>query len=142
MTLPFLPFPAGVTARLSSPYGPRWGKFHNGVDYALPVGTPLLALAEGQVRFVKTTDTGPSGLYIGYRFEHEGEEYTVSYAHCSEIICARREYVDAGQAIAYSGNSGSSTGPHVHLRVRTDAVKHLDPETLLPRLSLVAGVDW
>ena len=136
MTLPFLPFPAGVKARLSSPYGPRWGKLHNGVDYALPVGTPLLALADAQVRFAQTTDTGPSGLYVGYRFDHEGVEYTVSYAHCSEVIVSRGEYVDAGQAIAYSGSSGSSTGPHVHVRIRTDAVKHLDPLLLLPDLAV------
>lgn len=133
MRFPFLPFPAGVRgALLSSPYGPRGKGFHNGVDVALPVGTPLLALGSGHVAYARTADLDASGLYVGYTTVLDGVTYTISYAHCSDILVKKGDKLTPAQPIALSGNSGDSSGPHLHLRIRTVNQPHLEPVRLLP----------
>ncbi|TCK01325.1 UNVERIFIED_ORG: transglycosylase-like protein with SLT domain [Anoxybacillus amylolyticus] len=99
---------------ISSKFGMRWGRLHAGVDVAVPVGTPIYAVADGQV--VKAVgDQGHSkeswGNYIKIR--HEGDNYSL-YGHLSEVLVKEGEQVKQGQLIGYSGNSGRSTGPHLH----------------------------
>jgi murein DD-endopeptidase MepM/ murein hydrolase activator NlpD len=118
----------GEGFRVSSPYGtrkdPNGGstQHHGGTDYAMPVGTPVLAAADGIVDTV-TTQAGSSrsyGLYVVLK--HEG--FYTYYAHLSKVIVKVGDQVRQGQTIALSGGAkgapgaGSSTGPHLHFEVK------------------------
>ncbi len=113
--VPYLRFPvqAGV---LTSPFGHRWGVFHKGLDIAAPVGSPVLACADGEVVFA-----GKRKGFEGYGnivlLRHNREVYT-TYAHLSRIGVKKGQKVRRGKIIAAVGNTGRSTGPHLHLEVR------------------------
>ncbi len=104
------PLPTGyVTSR----YGPRWSGFHYGVDIASSIGTPIAAADGGVVTF--------SGWYgdYGYMIEIDhGGGFSTRYAHCSKLYVGVGEKVYQGKTIATVGNTGYSTGPHVHFEVR------------------------
>jgi murein DD-endopeptidase MepM/ murein hydrolase activator NlpD len=117
------PWPEGYTINARSPFGPRvhpiTGKrtFHHGVDVALPVGTPLTAPADGVV--VKKGN-GPSGG-VTLILKHEDNRHTVYYHLQKPSHLAKGEKVKRGELIAYSGNTGASTGPHLHWELRKSA---------------------
>jgi murein DD-endopeptidase MepM/ murein hydrolase activator NlpD len=104
---------------LSSRYGmrrdPFTGKqaFHRGLDFSVPVGTPVRATAAGVVRTVEKQ----RGLGRLVKIDHGGNVMTV-YAHLHEARVARGDRVARGQVVALSGNSGRSTAPHLHYEVR------------------------
>ena len=102
---------------VTSPFGTRWGRRHNGIDIGLPTGSAIKAADGGTVIF-----SGYDGGY-GYtvRISHGGGMVTV-YAHNSKLQVKKGDKVYKGQQIALSGNSGSSTGPHLHFEVRIDGV--------------------
>lgn len=95
---------------------------HRGVDFGMPVGTPILATADGEVTRVKNHPF--AGKYIEIR--HDGQ-YLTRYLHLSRIKVNRGQKVKRGQVIASSGNTGRSTGPHLHyeLHVKGRAVNPL-----------------
>lgn len=100
-----------------------------GVDIACPSGTPVLAVADGYV-----TDWGHSeagGAYVWLRHRVNGRWASSYYCHLSEIAPGTFQYqhVRAGQVIGVSGNTGNSTGPHLHCAVRVGR-EWVDPETL------------
>lgn len=107
------PVPGGV---LTSPFGHRWGLFHKGLDIAASIGNPVLACASGRVLF-----TGRQKKLGGYGklviLDHGRGLYT-QYAHLNKIVVRKGQKVRGGQRIALIGNSGRSTGPHLHLEVR------------------------
>lgn len=107
------PVPRGV---LTSPFGFRWGSFHKGLDIAAPVGSPVVACADGKIVF-----TGSQKRFRRYGntvlIEHGNGAYTY-YAHLSKILVKQGQSIKAGQKIALVGNTGRSTGPHLHLEVR------------------------
>jgi murein DD-endopeptidase MepM/ murein hydrolase activator NlpD len=107
------PVPGGV---LASPFGHRWGRFHRGLDIAARVGAPVMACADGRVVF-----TGSRKRFRSYGntvlIDHGKGVYTY-YAHLNRILVARNQKVRGGQRIGLVGNSGRSTGPHLHLEVR------------------------
>jgi murein DD-endopeptidase MepM/ murein hydrolase activator NlpD len=118
------PWPEAYTVNAGSPYGPRkrhpiTGKstFHHGVDVAMPVGTPLTAPADGVV--VKKGN-GPSGG-VTLILKHEDNRHTVYYHLQKPSHLAKGATVKRGDLIAYSGNTGASTGPHLHMEVRRSA---------------------
>lgn len=88
----------------------RW---HNGIDIGIPIGTPIYAVADGTVKVVKNDQNG-YGLYIVV----DHGKYGSLYAHLSKFNCKIGQSIKAGDLIAYSGNSGSSTGPHLHFEIR------------------------
>ncbi len=98
---------------LSSRFGSRWGRVHTGIDIANKTGTPIYAADGGKVSF-----SGTNGAY-GYLviIDHENG-YQTYYAHCSKLLVKKGERVYKGQHIANVGNTGRSTGPHVHFEVR------------------------
>ena len=117
----FEPWPVGYKVNARSPYGPRkrhpiTGKatFHHGVDVALPVGTPLTAPADGVV--VHKNRTSSAGFNLILR--HEGTWHTVYYHLQQPSHLEVGAVVKAGQIIAKSGNTGASTGPHLHWELR------------------------
>lgn len=102
-----------VTGRLSSRYGPRWGRMHHGIDVAVNTGTPIRAAARGRVSFA-----GWNGGYGNLVILDHGNNIETRYAHLSRITVQVGQYVDRGALIAYSGNTGNSTGPHLHFEIR------------------------
>ncbi|MEU2605188.1 M23 family metallopeptidase [Streptomyces albus] len=93
--------------------GRRWAHNHTGQDFAVGVGTPVRAAGAGTV--VKTSCGGPFGNQIVVR--HPNGYYT-QYAHLSRIQTKEGAQVRAGEQIGLSGNTGNSTGPHLHFEVR------------------------
>lgn len=97
----------------SSAFGYRWGKLHAGVDWSCPQGTPVMATAPGRV-----IRAGSYGGY-GYCVDIQHENGVMSrYGHLSSIKVSVGEYVEQYSVIAYSGNTGDSTGPHLHFEIR------------------------
>jgi murein DD-endopeptidase MepM/ murein hydrolase activator NlpD len=114
------PWPEPYKVNARSPYGPRvhpiTGKrtFHHGVDVAMPVGTPLTAPADGVV--VHKNRTASAGFNLIIR--HEGTWHTVYYHLQKPSHLALGATVKTGEVIAFSGNTGASTGPHLHMELR------------------------
>ncbi len=98
---------------VTSRYGGRWGRMHEGIDLGLPIGSQIKASDGGRVTF--------SGYKNGYGLcviiDH-GSGVTTLYGHCNQLQVKQGQSVFQGQAIAKSGNSGRSTGPHLHFEVR------------------------
>lgn len=150
-TPPTLSAPTQDPARLSQPWG-AWPEYyarflyggaplrgHNGIDLALPVGTPVLAVDAGQVMGTGY-EAGGFGNWIKIRHAW-GESI---YTHLDSISGLGR--VEAGQEIARSGNTGGSTGPHLHLGIRVGPYNRADgwggctdPLPLLPAGSVYAS---
>ena len=100
-------------ATLTSPFGPRWGTLHAGIDLAGPLRTPEYAAMDGVV-----LQAGPaSGFGLAVYVQHENGDVTV-YGHVDEVLVSAGQVVEAGDTIALLGNTGESTGPHLHFEVR------------------------
>jgi murein DD-endopeptidase MepM/ murein hydrolase activator NlpD len=100
--------------RISSRYGPRRGGTHKGIDICVPNGEPIYATFEGLVRHAKYNGGGYGNLVI-IRHPNGLETY---YGHLCKINVKVNDYVIAGQVIGYGGNTGRSSGPHLHYEVR------------------------
>jgi len=111
---------------ISSPYGERGGKFHQGVDLRAPMKTPVMAASAGVVVYVGTKIRGYGRMIV---LKHPGNFYTV-YAHHSKNCVKMGTSVKMGQVIAYSGRSGHSSGPHLHFELRR-GTQSFDPEYAL-----------
>ncbi len=111
--------------RITSKYGIRRRRNHNGIDLSLKTGDPIYAAFDGKIRYSKY-NTGGYGNLIIVRHQNGLETW---YAHLSKSNVVENEYVKAGQVIGYGGNTGRSTGPHLHFEVRY-ADQVFDPEFL------------
>ena len=111
--------------RLSSRYGPRRGRPHQGVDLPLKVGDPIYAAFDGKVRYSKVA--GNYGNLVVIRHNNGLETY---YAHLSARSVEVGEWVVAGQQIGLGDNTGRSTGPHLHFEVRYRG-QSFDPERII-----------
>lgn len=98
---------------VSSPFGPRWGRMHEGLDIAAPTGRPVRAAKAGVV--ITAAASGAYGNLIVV--DHGGGEQT-RYAHLSAFAVATGTPVAIGQVIGRIGNTGRSTGPHLHFEIR------------------------
>lgn len=102
---------------LTSYFGPRWGRMHEGVDWGVATGTNVYASSGGQVI--------SAGLNGGYGYcvliQHPDGRRT-RYAHLSKITVSYGEYVEQGERIGLSGNTGNSTGPHLHFEMIINGV--------------------
>lgn len=107
---------APVRGRLTSGFGyrPRFGRMHKGVDLNLNVGDTVVAAFDGKVRITKYERRG-YGYYVVVR--HDNGLETV-YGHLSRFLVKPDQYVRAGEPIALGGNTGRSTGPHLHFETR------------------------
>lgn len=104
--------------RISSNYGQRWGRLHGGIDLVCSVGTSVMASNTGVV-----VEAGWNGSY-GYTvlLAHSDGRRT-RYAHLSRILVSYGQSVTQGQVIALSGNTGNSTGPHLHFEMIIDGMR-------------------
>ena len=98
---------------LTSPFGWRWGRMHEGIDLAVPTGTPVVAAAAGTVIVA-----GWLGGYGNLVVVDHGNGFSTAYGHNTSVAVGFGQSVAQGQLVAYSGNTGHSTGPHVHFEVR------------------------
>ena len=101
-------------------------ELHDGLDIAVPQGTEVVAVKSGRVTEVRTSATYGKLL----RFETT-DGYTILYAHLSEILVGQGEKIKQGQVVAKSGNTGLSTGPHLHYGIYREG-KLLNPMEYLP----------
>ncbi len=124
--------PSGIISplkgQITSEFGIRNGRPHKGLDIAAPIGEPISAVLEGKVAF--------SGRQRGYGnviiLEHKDYVMTV-YAHNDANLVRLGDTVKKGQPIATVGNTGKSTGPHLHFEYRVQG-KAIDPLTVLPTI--------
>lgn len=109
---------------------------HRGVDFAMPQGTPVLSVGDGEVVVAKRS--GAAGYYVAIR---HGRSYTTRYMHLRKILVKPGQKVKRGDRIALSGNTGRSTGPHLHYEVwiNQQAVNPLTAK--LPRTEGLTGSD-
>ncbi|GAA0500658.1 membrane protein [Paractinoplanes deccanensis] len=110
------PNPAG---RVTSCYGPRWGRMHQGVDIAGPYGSPILAVGAGVV-----VRAGEAAGYGNAVLVDHGNGYLTHYGHLATVAVRAGDHVRTGQRIGDEGSTGHSTGPHLHLEVHAGAYKN------------------
>ena len=110
-----------LNGTLSSPFGYRWGRLHAGIDIAVPEGTPIRAAKAGNVALAQYY-----GGYGNYTCVDHGGGQSTCYGHQSSFAVSSGDSVEQGEVIGYSGNTGSSTGPHLHFEVRINGTP-VDP---------------
>lgn len=124
-------FVSPVNYSCNSSFKMRGGRWHQGQDFASPTGTPIKAAWNGRVRYAQMNSGGFGNLVI-IRHENGLETY---YAHMSKIEVSINDDVTAGQVIGKVGNTGHSTGPHLHFEVRF-LDNPLDPQTVKDKETL------
>ncbi|HSH23170.1 MAG TPA: peptidoglycan DD-metalloendopeptidase family protein [Acidimicrobiales bacterium] len=115
-----------TSGRVTSGFGARWGRLHAGIDIGAPTGTPIWATKEGTVIF--------SGVQSGYGnvvIVSHGGGLTTLYGHQSRIAASNGQRVNQGDTIGYVGNTGRSTGPHLHFETRYGSTPR-NPTSCLP----------
>ena len=119
--------------KITTPFG-KLGKHwstgkHTGVDFAVPIGTPVLAVADGKITSANW------GKAYGKQVVQQVEKGYVIYAHLNAVRVKPGQFVKSGQIIGESGSTGNSTGPHLHLelrdKIRWTGGKAIDPKELL-----------
>ena len=118
-----------VTCAYKKP-GKMWSKgYHTGVDYAVPVGTDVLAVADGKI------ENATWGASYGTQLVQKVEGGWVIYAHLSKALVKAGDVVKKSQHIGESGNTGNSSGPHLHFEMRDNIRwsdgKDIDPAKIL-----------
>lgn len=107
------------TYQVSSGYGPRWGTFHAGLDFAAPIGTPIYAAADGVVvEGRERYNVAGFGSWIWLDCQDSvGKDFIYGHVKHDGILVKAGDRVRAGQQIGVVGNEGQSTGPHLHFEV-------------------------
>ena len=118
-----------VEGEITSPYGKREPtdiitENHQGIDIGVVTGTTIVAAVEGTVSLV--SDEGSYGIHV----KIVNKDVTTIYAHCSKILVKEGDTIKKGQKIALSGNTGNTTGPHLHFEIRREN-RTVNPELVL-----------
>ena len=129
--------------RVSSEFGPRTppatangrqgSSDHRGIDLATPIGLPIYAVTDARVQR-STSQPGGAGVYITLQWENDGDRYRALYFHLRRDngrLVSQGEDVRAGQHIGYTGNTGNSSGPHLHFEIEVNGRK-LNPREYVP----------
>ena len=135
-------------ARKYAPDGPepnkklyrRYSKpsLHGGIDLAIPIGTDLIAPVSGKIVAINPSPKASGGKYMKLKGD-DGRAY--EFMHLDSFVASRGEKVEKGQVIAKSGNTGPSTGPHLHFQVR-EGGRLIDPMTLYGGGSIQSVTEW
>jgi murein DD-endopeptidase MepM/ murein hydrolase activator NlpD len=119
---------------LTSPFGARWGGFHNGLDIAAPMYSPIVAAAAGRVTTVGKPYLASGDTATVVIIAH-GNNFSTLYGHLDDSvhppIVKVGQNVNAGQVIAYEGMTGWTTGPHLHFMTIVNG-RAVDPRPYLP----------
>jgi murein DD-endopeptidase MepM/ murein hydrolase activator NlpD len=120
------PIKGKITSKFGNRQSPTSGAstFHNGVDISVPEGTKVKSPWAGKVTSVMTNNAGGLQMVVTHYNGHK-----TGYAHLSEVKKEKGDVVLAGQVIALSGNTGNSTGPHLHFTLTDRNGDKIDPET-------------
>lgn len=125
-----------VDAPVSSRFGTRTdpvdgtpGTFHNGIDYAAPIGTPARSIGSGRV--VAVSEDSRSGRFVIVEGQGPWAAWSWSYSHLSQSYVRVGDNVAEGEHIADTGDTGRVTGPHLHFVVKRGGAL-VDPSTVLP----------
>lgn len=110
---------------VSSPFGPRWGRMHEGLDIAAPAGRPIRAAKAGTV-----ITAGPESGYGNLVVIDHGNGETTRYGHMSAFDVKKGDAVTIGQVVGRVGSTGHSTGNHLHFEIRINGVA-MDPRPYL-----------
>jgi murein DD-endopeptidase MepM/ murein hydrolase activator NlpD len=131
-----------VTAKVSSrfgyrrdPFNPNINNFHSGLDLSAPVGTPVIASADGIIEF-----RGRNGGYGNTVIIRHKDGYKTVYAHCSTTIGEVGQEVKMGTVIGSVGRTGTATGAHLHFEVMHRG-KFINPESALQKVEIVTAKD-
>ena len=128
---------------VTSPYAPRWGGFHRGTDFRASIGTSVKAMADGVVGGIGDTDLCCPGASFGkWIFIEYNNGLSSTYGHLSLITVRKGQQVKKGQVVGYSGNSGSSTGPHLHVSLYVSSGVGVDsfPSKSYPGKTLIQPI--
>ncbi|NCT39872.1 peptidoglycan DD-metalloendopeptidase family protein [Bacillus sp. EB93] len=107
----------------TSGYGSRWGKLHAGIDLANPAAdVPIVAAADGTV--IRSYYSSSYGNVVFVSHNIEGKVYTTLYAHMDSRLVSNGQSISKGQQIGYMGNTGRSTGKHLHFEIHDGAWKN------------------
>ena len=117
--------PLGTSYRLTSGFGPRWGRRHEGIDFAAAHGTAIMATADGVVTFAGRQSGYGNIIKVKHAFGIE-----TRFAHLSRIRVKVGQRVSRGDRIGDMGNTGRSTGTHLHYEVRVNGTA-IDPMTYI-----------
>jgi murein DD-endopeptidase MepM/ murein hydrolase activator NlpD len=120
-------WPIAEVDRISSPFGMRWGVFHNGVDLPKRRGTPVIAAMDGIV--IESAYSGGYGNTISIQCRNN---IFTRYSHNSVLLVKKGDLVKKGQVIAFVGSTGNSTGNHLHFEIRYKNIP-LNPLDFLPK---------
>jgi murein DD-endopeptidase MepM/ murein hydrolase activator NlpD len=123
-----IPFPGAITSRFGSRENPFDGsgiETHKGLDIKGPMGSPVKAMAKGEVEFA-----GLRGGFGNCIMLKHGNGFETLYGHLSKILVRVGEQIDIGQQIGNIGSTGRSTGPHLHYEVHRNGEK-INPESFL-----------
>jgi murein DD-endopeptidase MepM/ murein hydrolase activator NlpD len=125
-----LPIKNGKITTAYKKAGKMWSKgYHTGVDFAVPTGTPVLAVADGKI------EKASWGASYGQQVVQKVPGGWVIYAHLNAVRCKPGQTVTKGQIIGESGNTGNSSGPHLHFEMRNNirwsAGTDIDPKEIL-----------
>ncbi|WP_025159510.1 M23 family metallopeptidase [Leifsonia aquatica] len=140
---PQVVWPVAAEAEITDLFGPRQAPtpdastVHKGIDLAGPVGMPVHLVLAGTVITARGFDAGGCGVYAEIAHRHQGSEIITKYCHLQpgSLMDSVGQSVGAGDVLGHMGNSGISTGPHLHFKLIIDG-SHVDP---LPWLSARAG---
>ena len=110
-----------VQGPVTSPFGWRWGRMHEGIDIGVPYGTPIHAAASGRVIYAGWMDGYGNLVAIDH-----GRGLSTAYGHQSRIAVSNGQTVSQGQVIGYVGCTGHCFGPHLHFEVRINGTP-VDP---------------
>lgn len=126
-------WPVHGLIQVSSPFGKRRRKFHEGIDIRAHRGTPIYASNSGKVIYSSRKIKGYGNMVV---IMHPNNFATV-YAHNSKNAVKQGENVDQGQLIGYVGSTGRSTGPHLHFEIRRNELAE-NPLNYLPQKESIA----
>ncbi len=123
---------------VTSEYGMRWGKLHDGIDIGAPVGTTIVSTDTGRVLSAGWNNGG----FGNWTLIDHGAGMISGYAHQDRVAVSSGQQVQRGQAIGYTGNTGFSTGPHLHFQMGGGPGRFQNPRNWIPSLDVGGTVQY